>query len=409
MNFEPQKFFIGLVDFFSIWVPGAMLVYLLKDQFGVLMLGSSLPLEDTEAWIVFLFASYVAGQFVFLVGAFFDDAYDVVRFGTRRGQIVRLAAGKRLSPRRIRRIGERLFGRFDSAQRHALRLKADHLGPSGAGAAVNSFQWCKARLALKHPDALAMVERFEADSKFFRSFLAILPMLLLWQVFRLLAKPELFVREIQSMSLEGWHRTAMLLLLSLIVFAFAAWRYVERRLKSTTQAYWFVITMECVRDGDGPRQTIAGETTHAGGVVVRRGAEGAEFLVVQSSRRPGEWVLPKGHVEPGEAPREAAVREVLEETGLWARVHDSLGGAGFLADGEEIRAEFFLMEYAGEDVSTRRRSLEDWLPPPSEGPKRKHEWRRFDTERLLPGLPESSAVMDRAWAKLSGAGQAGSS
>jgi len=34
MNFEPQKFFIGLVDFFSILMPGAMLTYLGKDSQG---------------------------------------------------------------------------------------------------------------------------------------------------------------------------------------------------------------------------------------------------------------------------------------------------------------------------------------------------------------------------------------
>jgi len=32
MNFEPQKFFIGLMDFFSILLPGALLTYLLMDE-----------------------------------------------------------------------------------------------------------------------------------------------------------------------------------------------------------------------------------------------------------------------------------------------------------------------------------------------------------------------------------------
>jgi hypothetical protein len=31
MNFEPQKFFIGLIDFFSILLPGAVLTYLTKE------------------------------------------------------------------------------------------------------------------------------------------------------------------------------------------------------------------------------------------------------------------------------------------------------------------------------------------------------------------------------------------
>jgi hypothetical protein len=34
MNFEPQKFFIGLMDFFSILLPGALLTYLLRGEAG---------------------------------------------------------------------------------------------------------------------------------------------------------------------------------------------------------------------------------------------------------------------------------------------------------------------------------------------------------------------------------------
>ena len=34
MNFDPQKFFIGLMDFFSILLPGALLTYLLMGEVG---------------------------------------------------------------------------------------------------------------------------------------------------------------------------------------------------------------------------------------------------------------------------------------------------------------------------------------------------------------------------------------
>ena len=59
--------------------------------------------------------------------------------------------------------------------------------------------------------------------------------------------------------------------------------------------------------------------TSAGGVVVRMGAEadGAArplFLIIRDSY--DNWGFPKGHVEQGEQPEAAALREVSEETGL---------------------------------------------------------------------------------------------
>jgi 8-oxo-dGTP pyrophosphatase MutT (NUDIX family) len=42
-----------------------------------------------------------------------------------------------------------------------------------------------------------------------------------------------------------------------------------------------------------------------------------------------EWVLPKGHIEPGERPDEAARREAREETGLDVRVVAPVGTTEF--------------------------------------------------------------------------------
>ena len=51
MNFEPQKFFIGLMDFFSILQPDALLTYLLMGEVGPAVLGDRYAtLAGAEAW-----------------------------------------------------------------------------------------------------------------------------------------------------------------------------------------------------------------------------------------------------------------------------------------------------------------------------------------------------------------------
>ncbi|MEI7838359.1 MAG: NUDIX domain-containing protein [bacterium] len=56
------------------------------------------------------------------------------------------------------------------------------------------------------------------------------------------------------------------------------------------------------------------ETT-SGGIVYRLDKDKkVEVLLIQDAKN--RWTIPKGHVEPGEEPRQTAEREIQEETGL---------------------------------------------------------------------------------------------
>lgn len=59
------------------------------------------------------------------------------------------------------------------------------------------------------------------------------------------------------------------------------------------------------------------EVPGAGGVVFN-----PQGWVLILRHRRGEWVFPKGHIDPGETPLQAALREVAEEAGVCASCLD---------------------------------------------------------------------------------------
>ena len=81
---------------------------------------------------------------------------------------------------------------------------------------------------------------------------------------------------------------------------------------------------------------------------MRRDGSRPRFLLVTARRSPGEWVLPKGHIEKGETAAEAAVREVLEESGVTAVARERIGDLKYNTPRGRIRARFFAMAFKSE-------------------------------------------------------------
>ena len=88
--------------------------------------------------------------------------------------------------------------------------------------------------------------------------------------------------------------------------------------------------------------------THAGGIVFRYDGENPRYLIINAKKNPHHWVLPKGHIDPGETSAEAALLEVKEETGVKARIVKPIGVSQIQAASPSILVLFFLMEYLGE-------------------------------------------------------------
>ena len=81
------------------------------------------------------------------------------------------------------------------------------------------------------------------------------------------------------------------------------------------------------------------EVQAAGGVVVRDG----RVCVVHRSRY-DDWSLPKGKLDSGESFEGAALREVLEETGLRCRLVRELEPVRYLVKGRPKLVRYWVME-----------------------------------------------------------------
>ncbi len=112
------------------------------------------------------------------------------------------------------------------------------------------------------------------------------------------------------------------------------------------------------------------EETSAGGVVLDLSSDPpAVALIARHDRRSRLlWSLPKGHVEEGETPEQAALREVFEETGLVGRIVAPLGVIDFWFVVEDKRihktVHHYVIEAVGGELSDEDVEVEavEWIP-----------------------------------------------
>lgn len=95
-------------------------------------------------------------------------------------------------------------------------------------------------------------------------------------------------------------------------------------------------------------------------------------LIVERAKAPlaGLWSLPGGSVEPGEAVKEAALRELREETGVEAALDHLVGLFDVIRrdDGGELAVHFVIACYAGlwtggEAVARSDAANVEWVEP----------------------------------------------
>lgn len=212
---KPADFFIGVMDFFAILMPGALLVYLLllmAPQLGAAVMAPFTGSGEVVKWAAYGVAAYVSGHLLHHVGSVLDRGYD-------KGYV-----------RHKRRFGdERLL-------RDARELVRADLG--GNIAEISTFEWAGSWVRAHNDVAGAELERAGADSKFFRGLCVVAAI----GVLVFLVRTDVLAA-VSSLALS-W---------------FSYRRFCKRRWDTTQRTYEYFVMLRQERESDSSASAAAGD------------------------------------------------------------------------------------------------------------------------------------------------------
>jgi phosphohistidine phosphatase len=112
-----------------------------------------------------------------------------------------------------------------------------------------------------------------------------------------------------------------------------------------------------------------------------------EYLLITSHK--GNWIFPKGIIDPGETPEQTAIKESREEAGIGGRISAPPIATYTYEKWDSLcDVTVFLLEVESEDPR--------WL----EGGERQRAWFRYDDARAVIKSKKLLRVLDRAHEEL---------
>lgn len=281
MNFTLDKIFAGVIDFFAILLPGSLLAFFLQGRvesylFGDGKLFSSIP--GTYESVVFIVAAFILGHLVDSIGAWLLDKYyydkGAREYYNKNFDLTYLTALEiKNEYLRNEQLKERIFDNNEvlrklyekhvedsekgnqkqvsgsagimkvffrkmevrknvekAIQNPAPATNREHFKNNRKIEIINTYQWTKRVLLLSQPEALAEVNRLEADQKFFRSLV----------IATIIIAVILIAEGAVDSHLERLLEAAAFLILSF----FSLMQFGKYRFRNTERAYQFLIAMK---------------------------------------------------------------------------------------------------------------------------------------------------------------------
>ncbi len=173
---KPADFFIGVVDFFAVLLPGAVLVYLLQPRVVAGIPSSWLPAAPAQGWVAFLVLAYIAGHLLHAIGSWLLDPYVYGKLYLPRWRSSHVRAASLISKiASADRRGDKqtaatlMTGLREDGNAAETLLARVYLTTEANAQGTNYYDWCLSDVRVHSPAGSAEVDRLQADSKFFRS------------------------------------------------------------------------------------------------------------------------------------------------------------------------------------------------------------------------------------------------